>query len=175
MQYSERLEEFKKSVNNKFNVYNSLFLNLPYRNIENVGMLIPLLLHQCQKGLQSGKNPQQILESFFQNYAEIGSEQDRINFMFRIIQYVERQVVLYDSVEDAAFPKLHEYSESLSIKDYFQLVRQEQELGPGIQKTVDLQCPDRAHCPPYTVLYPGRFGYYSRTYGRSSSKTRSMR
>ncbi|CAN0598668.1 unnamed protein product [Ectocarpus sp. 12 AP-2014] len=42
--------------------------------------------------------------------------------MFRIIQYVERQVVLYDSVEDAAFPKLHKHSSSLSLKDYFQLV-----------------------------------------------------
>ncbi len=134
MQYSERLEEFKKSVNNKFYVYNSLFLNLPYRNIENVGMLIPLLLHQCQKGLQSGKNPQQILEAFFQNYAEIGSEQDRIDFMFRIIQYVERQVVLYDSVEDAAFPKLHEYSESLSIKDYFQLVDKNKSWGQVSKK-----------------------------------------
>ncbi len=122
MQQSERLVEFKRSVNNKFNVYNSLFLNLPYRNIENVGMLIPLMLDQCQKGLKSGKNPKEILESFFQNYVHIESEKDRIDFMFRIIQYVERQVVLYDSVEDAAFPKLHEHTSSLSIKDYFQLV-----------------------------------------------------
>jgi len=101
MQKSERLEEFKKTVNNKFNVYNSLFLNLPYRNIENVGMLIPLMLDQCQKGLKSGKNPKEILDSFFQNYVNLESE---------------------DSVEDAAFPKLHEHSSSLSIKDYFQLV-----------------------------------------------------
>ena len=122
MQQSERLIEFKKSVNNKFNVYNSLFLNLPYRNIENVGMLIPLMLDQCQKGLKSGKNPKEILEAFFQNFVNIEDEKDRIDFMFRIIQYVERQVVLYDSVEDAAFPKLHEHSSSLSIKDYFQLV-----------------------------------------------------
>ncbi|MCJ7465793.1 MAG: phosphoenolpyruvate carboxylase [Maribacter sp.] len=122
MQQFERLKEFKKSVSNKFNIYNSLFLNLPYQNIENVGMLIPLLLYQCQKGLQSGQNPQDILESFFQNYANIDSERDRIDFMFRIIQYVERQVVLYDSVEDAAFPKLQEHRSSLSIKDYFQLV-----------------------------------------------------
>ena len=122
MLQSERLKEFKKSVNNKFNVYNSLFLNLPYRNIENVGMLIPLLLHLCQNGLQSGKNPLEILEAFFQNYAGIEAEEDRIDFMFRIIQYVERQVVLYDSVEDAAFPKLREYSSVLSIRDYFQLV-----------------------------------------------------
>lgn len=122
MQQSERLEVFKKSVNNKFNIYNSLFLNLPYRDIENVGMLIPLLLDQCQKGLKSGQNPQEILNSFFQNYAHIASEEDRIAFMFKIVQYVERQVVLYDSVEDAAFPELHEHSSSLSIRDYMQLV-----------------------------------------------------
>ncbi|WP_276392857.1 phosphoenolpyruvate carboxylase [Eudoraea chungangensis] len=122
MHQIERLEEFKKSVTNKFYVYNSLFLNLPYRNIENVGILIPLLLHQCEEGLSSGKNPEQILELFFHKYANLPSEKEQIDFMFRIIQYVERQVVLYDSVEDAAFPKLHEHTNSLSIKDYFQLV-----------------------------------------------------
>ncbi|MGB5821201.1 MAG: phosphoenolpyruvate carboxylase [Saonia sp.] len=122
MQQLERLEEFKTSVNNKFNVYNSLFLNLPYRDIENVGMIIPLILDQCQKGLKEGRNPKEILESFFQNFLNIASEKERIDFMFKIIQYVERQVVLYDSVEDAAFPKLHEHSTSLSIKDYFELV-----------------------------------------------------
>jgi len=122
MKELQRLEEFKKSVYNKFNIYNSLFLNLPYRNIENVGMVIPLMLDQCQKGLKSGKSPQEILESFFQNYVDIASEEERINFMFRIIQYVERQVVLYDSVEDAAFPKLYKHSNNLTIKDYFELV-----------------------------------------------------
>ena len=122
MQQQERLEEFKKSVQNKFNVYNSLFLNLPYKNIENVGMLIPLLLNQSEKGLSNGLNPKEILENFFENFVEIKSEKEQIDFMFRIIQYVERQVVLYDSVEDAAFPKLQKHSSSLSLKDYFQLV-----------------------------------------------------
>ena len=122
MQQKERLAEFKKSVQNKFNVYNSLFLNLPYKNIENVGMLIPLLLNQSEKGLSNGLNPKEILENFFENFVEIKSEKEQIDFMFRIIQYVERQVVLYDSVEDAAFPKLHKHSSSLSLKDYFQLV-----------------------------------------------------
>ncbi|SNR78440.1 Phosphoenolpyruvate carboxylase, type 1 [Maribacter sedimenticola] len=122
MQQKERLAEFKKSVQNKFNVYNSLFLNLPYENIENVGMLIPLLLNQSEKGLSNGLNPQEILENFFENFVDTKSEKEQIDFMFRIIQYVERQVVLYDSVEDAAFPKLHKHSSSLSLKDYFQLV-----------------------------------------------------
>ena len=122
MKQTPRLEEFKKSVTNRFNVYNSLFLNLPYRNIENVGMVIPLMLDQCQEGLKSGKNPKEILDGFFENYVDLKSEKDRIDFMFRIIQYVERQVVLYDSVEDAAFPKLFEHSSNLTIKDYFELV-----------------------------------------------------
>ncbi len=122
MQQSRRLEEFKKSVTNKFNIYNSLFLSLPYRNVENLGMLIPLLFHQCETGLAAGKNPQEILEAFFTNIVEIKDERSRLDFMFRFIQYVERQVVLYDSVEDAAFPELQKHTNSLSIKDYFGLV-----------------------------------------------------
>ncbi|KEZ94648.1 phosphoenolpyruvate carboxylase [Nonlabens ulvanivorans] len=122
MQDQDRIAEFKKSVQNKFNIYNSLFLNLPYSNIENVGMLIPLLMEQSQKGLKEGLNPKEIIEAFFNGFADLHTEQDRIDFMFRIIQYVERQVVLYDSVEDAAFPKLQQHSSSLSLKDYFQIV-----------------------------------------------------
>ena len=124
MQQTKRLEEFKKSVTNKFNIYNSLFLSLPYADMENVGMLVPLLYEQCEKGLTAGKKPQDILDAFFANFADVEEEQDKIDFMFRIIQYVERQVVLFDSVEDSAFPKLQEYTDSLSIKDYFELVDQ---------------------------------------------------
>ena len=122
MQQTKRLEEFKKSVTNKFNIYNSLFLSLPYKNVENVGNLVPLLLDQCEKGLKEGKDPQEILEVFFSNFVNIQDERERLDFMFRMIQYVERQVVLYDSVEDSAFPKLQKYSSSLTIKDYFELV-----------------------------------------------------
>nr|WP_299000825.1 phosphoenolpyruvate carboxylase [uncultured Allomuricauda sp.] len=121
----QRLKEFKKSVVNKFTIYNSLFLSLPYRNIENVGILIPILFDQCVKGLNAGKKPQEILDNFFDNFTDIDSERKRLDFMFNIIQYVERQVVLYDSVEDSAFPKLQKYTNSLSIKDYFKLVDQD--------------------------------------------------
>ncbi|NQV01888.1 MAG: phosphoenolpyruvate carboxylase, partial [Bacteroidia bacterium] len=122
MYQSKRVEEFGKLVNNKFDLYNSLFLNLPYRKGSNIGMLIPMLCHVSKQGLNTGLNPQEILDSFFQNNANIESEKDKIDFMFRVIQYVERQVVLYDSVEDAAFSKIHELSDDLTINDFFQLV-----------------------------------------------------
>ncbi len=128
MSQIERLKEFKKHVQNKFNVYNSLFLNLPYTGTENIGVYIPILFRRCVKGLDAGKNPVEILEEFFGNYADLKSEKERIDFMFRIIQYVERQVVLYDSVEDAAFPRLHELTDSLSIRDFFQLASKDKRL-----------------------------------------------
>ena len=124
IQQHKRLKEFKKSVTNRFNIYNSLFLSLPYADMENISMLVPLLFDQCEKGLAKGEKPQEIMEAFFQNFTDFKDEKERIDFMFRIIQYVERQVVLFDSVEDAAFPKLQEYTDSLSVHDYFELVDQ---------------------------------------------------
>jgi phosphoenolpyruvate carboxylase len=125
MSQTERLKEFNKSVRNKFEVYNSLFLNLPYTEGENVGILIPFLFQKSEEGLQSGMNPAEILDSFFRDFTKARSERERIDLMFRIIQYVERQVVLYDSVEDAAFPKLHLHTDSLSIRDFFQLAQKD--------------------------------------------------
>ena len=42
--------------------------------------------------------------------------------MFRVIQYVERQIVLYDSVEDAAFSRLIQHIDELSLKEYIHLL-----------------------------------------------------
>lgn len=119
MNKTEIVKAFDTSVKKKFNLYNSLFLNLPYNNIENIGVLIPVLTRECAKGLESGHDPQEILESFFASQTGLKSEQEKIDFMFRVIQYVERQVVLFDSVEDASFPQFHKFSSDLSIRDFF--------------------------------------------------------
>lgn len=117
-QYPSR---FEKEVTTKFNVYNSLFLNLPYRSVNNIGTLIPLLFLECKEGLADGKNPSDILDTFFRKHTELRSEKERIDFMFRVIQYVERQVVLYDSVEDAAFKELHTDDTKFEISDYLKM------------------------------------------------------
>jgi len=61
MKKSPRETEFEKSVNNKFNLYNSLFLNLPFQNLTHIGLRIPLLNQACRQGLDSGKDPLEIL------------------------------------------------------------------------------------------------------------------
>lgn len=119
---SKEIEEFEKLVKKKFDIYNSLFLNLPYTRGSNIGVLIPILHDISKQGLESGDHPQKILDGFFSNYTSSKSTRDKIDFMFRVIQYVERQVVLFDSVEDAAFQKLKELGNDLSLKDFFQIM-----------------------------------------------------
>ncbi len=122
MAESIRVKEFDKTVRNKFNVYNSLFLNLPFQGINNVGMLLPLMHHVCGQGLEEGKDPLHILDDFFRINTAIKTEDEKIDFMFRVIQYVERQIVLFDSVEDAAFEDLEKHGTSLSLKDFFHMI-----------------------------------------------------
>lgn len=127
-------KEFDKLIKNKFNVYNSLFLNLPYPNISNIGMLIPLLNKVCKQGLDSGMDPLETIDSFFNIHTNIISEQDKIDFMFKVIQYVERQVVLYDSVEDAAFNKFVSYDNNLSLDGYLHLIESKKDGDKILEK-----------------------------------------
>ena len=115
---TSREQHFEELVKTKFNIYNSLFLNLPYRSVSNIGMLIPLLFQASKSGLEQGENPSEILSQFFARHTDLKTEQEKIAFMFQVIQYVERQVVLYDSVEDSAFSQLNIAASHKSIANY---------------------------------------------------------
>ena len=127
-------KEFNRIVKNKFNVYNSLFLSLPYPKVSHIGMLIPLLYEVGKNGLEQGKDPEEILDAFFLTHTQLKTEEERIDFMLRVIQYVERQVVLYDSVEDSAFAELVGYQNDLPLKDYINLSINKKEAAKILDK-----------------------------------------
>jgi phosphoenolpyruvate carboxylase len=79
-------------------------MTLPYDTITNTGVLLPLFHEVCKVGFSEGRNPSEIIEIFFKKYQEKPSEKEIINLLFKFIQYIERQVVLFDAIEDAAFP-----------------------------------------------------------------------
>lgn len=120
--HQERSLLFDLHVMKPFNLYNSLFLSLPFKNITSTGLLLPLLQAHSQKGLEEGQDPWGIMESFFQKHTSYTHEEEKIAFMFNVIQYVERQIVLFDSVEDAAFAQLHSDGNLLSMQDFFHLI-----------------------------------------------------
>ena len=103
----QKIEKFRQIVENKFQIYNSLFMSLPYDKMTNIGMLLPFLYEESKEGYQLGKSPEEIVEDFFQKHTELKTEEQKTELLFKIIQYIERQVVLFDSIEDAAFQQLH--------------------------------------------------------------------
>ena len=104
--------EYENLVELNYHLYNGLFLTLPLDGVQQTGVLLPLLETRAQKGLANGEDPAEILADFFATHRPNYSEQEQIQFLFRVIQYVERQVVLVDALEDAAYPRVHKTDEN---------------------------------------------------------------
>tara|TARA_R110000868_G_scaffold29732_4_gene110503 strand:+ start:5128 stop:7716 length:2589 start_codon:yes stop_codon:yes gene_type:complete len=104
MSVEPKLSRFKQNVLSKYQIYNSIFMTLPFDTITKTGVLLPLFHETCKKGFANGDDPTTIVNTFFKKYQARRNEASQINLLFRFIQYIERQVVLFDAVEDAAFP-----------------------------------------------------------------------
>lgn len=99
-----KLARFQENVEAKYKIYNSIFMTLPFSSITKTGVLLPLFHETCKKGFENGEDPTTIVNSFFNKYQARRDDKSQINLLFRFIQYIERQVVLFDAIEDAAFP-----------------------------------------------------------------------
>lgn len=120
------LQQFKTEVGVKFQLYNGLFTALPFHRIENTGILLSLLLNDCEEGYNKGLSPTEIIEDFFARQATSKTPAGRVDMLFRFTQYAERQVVLFDALEDAAFKQVNDVNGAGSIK---QLLAEVQEHG----------------------------------------------
>ena len=104
MSTQPKLTRFNQNVLSKYQIYNSIFMTLPFDTIAKTGVLLPLFHETCKNGFSKGEDPTTIVTSFFKKYQARRSEESQIKLLFRFIQYIERQVVLFDAIEDAAFP-----------------------------------------------------------------------
>lgn len=112
-----KIERFNQNVLSKYNIYNSVFLTLPFDAIDNTGVLLPLFSEVCDMGFKNNWSPKQIVDFFAAKYLDKASEEHKIDLMFRFIQYVERQIVLFDAIEDAAFPIVNNLEGRGSLRD----------------------------------------------------------
>ena len=110
MAQKTKLERFENEVISRFNLYNSVFSTLPYSHISKTSTLLPFFAEFCALGFDQNKNPIEIVEEFFEQYYPNNSEKDNIDTLFRLIQFIERQVVLFDAIEDAAFTEINNFS-----------------------------------------------------------------
>ena len=112
-----KIEIFNQEVLSKYNIYNSVFKTLPFASIDNTGVLLPLFSDICDTGFKKHESPKEIVNFFFEKYSSSKSEKDKINLMFRFIQYIERQVVLFDAIEEAAYPMVNNMDGIGSLRD----------------------------------------------------------
>lgn len=111
-QSTNALQHFKNLVGIKFQLYNSLFTSLPFHRIERTGILLSLLLTLIEDGFKKKQSPSEIIQEFFDKHTTYKTEQEQLDLLFRFVQYAERQVVLFDALEDAAFSKVHDMNGS---------------------------------------------------------------
>jgi len=97
---------FNNEVVARFELYNSLFQTLPFYQVKDTGILLPFFSAHCEKGAAQELPPTEIIESFFKKYVPDIDHREQINRLFRFIQYIERQVVLFDAIEDSSFNKI---------------------------------------------------------------------
>ncbi|MEO6151072.1 MAG: phosphoenolpyruvate carboxylase, partial [Mucilaginibacter sp.] len=103
LKLSQREATFNNEVVARFELYNSLFQTLPFYQVKDTGILLPFFSSHCDKGAIQQSSPTEIIESFFNKHVPDIDHQEQINRMFRFIQYIERQVVLFDAIEDSSF------------------------------------------------------------------------
>jgi phosphoenolpyruvate carboxylase len=109
-------EQFNTHIATKFQLYNSLFFSLPFNKIEKTGILLSMLMNHCAEGYEAKMSPTEIIESFLKKHTTYTNKEKQLDFLFKIIQYVERQVVLFDSLEDASFNLVREVDGIGSLK-----------------------------------------------------------
>ena len=112
-----KIERFNQNVLHKYNIYNSVFITLPFDAIDNTGVLLPLFSEVCENGFKNNWSPKQIVDFFANKYLDEVDEKSKLDLMFRFIQYVERQIVLFDAIEDAAFAVVNNMEGSGSLRD----------------------------------------------------------
>ena len=102
-----KLERFKDKVLSRYDVYNNVFLTLPFESINDTGRLLPLFSKHCSDGFKKNLSPLTIVDGFFNEYCKDLDKNEINTLIFRFIQYIERQVVLFDAIEDASFSEVH--------------------------------------------------------------------
>ncbi|MEF3077677.1 phosphoenolpyruvate carboxylase [Winogradskyella poriferorum] len=107
MHTEPKLARFNQNVLSKYQIYNSIFMTLPFDTLSKTVALLPLFHETCKTGFEEKNDPTTIVNTFFDKYQSQLDEKGQIDLLFRFIQYIERQVVLFDAVEDAAFPTVN--------------------------------------------------------------------
>ncbi|MFW5686389.1 MAG: phosphoenolpyruvate carboxylase, partial [Spirochaetota bacterium] len=108
---------FTTEVARKYQLYNGLFLSLPFENVRSAGIMLPVFSSYCSQELAAGRRPAEILADFIRDRLPELNDDERVAYLFKFLQLAERQVVLFDALEDSAFPRVHDLDGAGTVRD----------------------------------------------------------
>ncbi|MBK0381045.1 phosphoenolpyruvate carboxylase [Mucilaginibacter segetis] len=152
---NQRETTFNYEVVKRFELYNSLFQTLPFYQVKDTGILLPFFSSHCDKEVAKHIAPTKIIESFFKKYVPDIDHREQINRLFRFIQYIERQVVLFDAIEDSSFGKVGKADDTGTLQSLVQQASASEPARANISKKLNdfsLRLVLTAHP---TQFYPG--------------------
>lgn len=116
---NEIVQRFNEEVAIKFQLYNSLFLSLPFHKIEKTGLYLSLFNQLADECYAKKGTALDIIHKFFTEVHKTDLIDEKINLLFNFIQYTERQVVLFDAIEDSAFDKINDVNGPGTLNQLF--------------------------------------------------------
>lgn len=146
--------KYEQTVGARYHIYNSLFLNLPFQDIQRTGRLLPFLQQYCEEAFEQGRPATEILGQFFSDLVPQAKPEEQFALLFKFIQYVERQVALFDSVEDSAFEQINDTTGKGTVASLLQRTRFDREEKNLIAKLENFSLRPVLTAHP-TQFYPG--------------------
>ncbi|KAB2870787.1 MAG: phosphoenolpyruvate carboxylase [Bacteroidales bacterium] len=120
MNVKYQVENFEKSVSRKFEIYNSIFTGLLINGQS--GNLLQQFSKTAESGLEKSQSPKEIIDTFIKELNQPISGEKLYELLHDFIRITERQVVIFDAVEDSAFDLINDLNGSNSLvfvlKDY---------------------------------------------------------
>jgi phosphoenolpyruvate carboxylase len=113
------------------------------------------LADTCRTKLQQGETPKKIIEQFLTEQLNTKEQIEKFDFLFRVIQFVERQVVLIDALEDATFEALNNLNGPGSISSLLIQAKREKKTNTLLEKIKTFSIRPVLTAHP-TQFYPGR-------------------
>ena len=114
---------FDEQVATRYRLYSGLLLGLPYELLQRVGRLLPVFAQHCRKLLEQKVAPTTIVDEFFENPLLAGVAKHEALFLF--LQLAERQVVLFDALEEASFTRTHDLAATGSVANLIDVTQRE--------------------------------------------------
>lgn len=108
-----QIENFERSVKQKFEIYNSIFLGLPLNHSS--GNLLQEFSKMVNSCSQKNLSPKEITDQFAGELNQALSREDIDDLLRDFIRITERQIVIFDAVEDSAFDQINDLNGSNSL------------------------------------------------------------